>query len=636
MIGEKIGEYIIIEILGEGGFGVVYKAQSPNGKLAAIKVLHKEALENEKVVKKFFHEAMILARLDHPNITKLFEFFPDHDAYAIVMEFIEGTTLKELIGSYSGPMPFSKAMNICQQVLAAFAYAHENGIIHRDIKPGNIMIDKNGAVKIMDFGIAKFSSIVSSETRTTWKWGAPHYMAPERFHEDGVVDMRSDIYSLGVLFHETFTGRKPFDSTDTIRVIFSHLNDLPRDPQEYSKSIPKYVSEAILKALEKEPNKRFNDCREFYQALEGKKETKAAKKARRINQDDDTLIVDEDLAEKVGDLEDGATVLVPEEATRRAVRKAAGKSRHALYRRIAIIVAVGAVLLVGLFFGRNLYEEYIFRGSGNMLPASASVKGKEVTGGVDGRRMVQIPGGEFTMGSDRYSSEKPVQRLGLAPYYVDKLPVANEDFARFVKAAGYVTDAEKAGFGMVREGRRWDRVEGASWKKPMGQKEIGQADNRQPVVQVSYNDALAYCRWAGKDLPTEAQWEKAARGPDGNSYPWGEALPDKKHANFLSPQGALAPVGEYGGGSASVYGVFDMAGNIYQWCKDWYATGQRAFQDPSGPADGQKRVVKGGSFPEGPESLRAANRDRYPPDFSSNLMGIRCACTEVPKGAGTN
>lgn len=620
MIGEKIGEYTIVDTLGEGGFGVVYKAQSPNGKLAAIKVLHKEALENEKVVKKFFHEAMILARLDHPNITKLFEFFPDHDAYAIVMEFIEGTTLKELVGSYSGPMPYGKAMSICRQILDAFAYAHENGIIHRDIKPGNIMIDKNGSVKIMDFGIAKFSSIVSSETRTTWKWGAPHYMAPERFHEDGVVDARSDIYSLGVVFHETFTGRKPFDSTDTIRVIFSHLNELPKDPVQYSKGIPAHVSESILKALEKEPNNRFSDCAEFAHALEGKKGA-AKKKKKRVKEDDDTLIVDDELVDDADALASAETIMVPDETSRKALKKAGAKSRAHLLGRISLIITVLALAALGLLFGKDLYEHFF----GPIPPIiDQAPKGRQAIGYIDGRPLMEIPEGEFTMGSERYSSEKPVQRIRLASFYMDKLPVTNEDFARFVEKTGYVTDAEKAGFSMERKNRSWERVEGASWKNPAGRRDL-------PVVHVSYGDAAAYCKWAGKELPTEAQWEKAARGPDGNAYPWGEALPDRKLANFLSPGGGPVPVGSFGKGSASSFGVWDMAGNVYQWCRDWYATGQRTYQDPVGPDAGEMRVVKGGSYPEGPESLRSADRDRYPPNFSSNLFGFRCACEKVPE-----
>ncbi|RLI52464.1 MAG: hypothetical protein DRP09_17865, partial [Candidatus Thorarchaeota archaeon] len=248
----------------------------------------------------------------------------------------------------------------------------------------------------------------------------------------------------------------------------------------------------------------------------------------------------------------------------------------------------------------------------------------ELPYGKDKSIMIVIPKGTFEMGSDKYSAEKPVQKIYMDDYYIDKFLVTNAQFQKFVEATGYVTDAEKAGGGMVRIGRRWKKVKDATWKMPDGLTPIeGQEDN--PVSQVSYNDASAYCKWAGKDLPTEAQWEKAARGTDGNEYPWGNQDPDDTMANFDNLIGTTTPVKDYEKGK-SPYGMYDAAGNVYQWCKDWYGTGQRAEKNPSGPASGKEHVVKGGSFIEGTESLRSANRDRYKPDYSSYLFGFRCAC----------
>ena len=179
---------------------------------------------------------------------------------------------------------------------------------------------------------------------------------------------------------------------------------------------------------------------------------------------------------------------------------------------------------------------------------------------------------------------------------------------------------------MVRIGRRWKKVEGANWKKPDGLTPIEGKDD-YPVTQVSYNDALNYCKWAGKDLPTEAQWEKAARGPNGNKFPWGDSDPNDTMANFDNIVGSTTPVDTYEKGQ-SYYGAFDMAGNVYQWCKDWYGTGERKEKNPTGPDSGKERVIKGGSFIEGMESLRSANRDRYEPNYSSFLFGFRCAICE--------
>ena len=628
---KTIGEYEILEPLGEGGFGIVYKARANNGILTAIKVLNPQALDNEKVVKKFFHEAMILARLDHPNITKLFEFFPAQDAYAIVMEYVEGITLKEMILSYKGKIPHAKAMDICQQILAAFQYAHENGIIHRDIKPGNIMINDQGVVKIMDFGIAKISSAASSDTRTTWKWGAPHYMAPERFYEDGVIDARSDIYSLGVVFHETFTGRRPFESNDTVRIISCHLNEIPRSLQKYAPEVPEHINQAILKALEKDPNNRFSSCIEFARALsQGPAFTKDH--AFKASEDDATHVVEDDFIDAASE----KTLLSPPAET--AVSKASKATQKPQMLRYLIGLVICACLIAaGHFFHENILD--FFR-----KPQSAQEAGShafhtknaqgywETKHPADGALMVEIPQGEFTMGSDQYDDEKPVQRIFLADYHLDKTPVTNKQFAAFVASTFYVTDAEKNGYGMVRKNRAWEKAPGASWKNPdPSRRPSSHKQDDFPVTQVSYRDAQAYCRWAKKDLPTEAQWEKAARGQNGSVYPWGDNLPDDTRANFNNPDGGLVAVGKFGKNGESAFGVSGMAGNVYQWCRDWYAPGVREYRDPLGPQSGSEAVVKGGSFIEGPVSLRSANRDHYPPDFSSNLFGFRCACKSIER-----
>jgi formylglycine-generating enzyme required for sulfatase activity len=243
----------------------------------------------------------------------------------------------------------------------------------------------------------------------------------------------------------------------------------------------------------------------------------------------------------------------------------------------------------------------------------------------DGSVMVQIDEGEFTMGSDKYSAEKPPQNIAMDTNYIDKYLVTNAQFQKFVDATGYETDAEKEGGGRVRLGRRWKEVSEASWKKPDSLTGIeGREDH--PVSQVSYNDAASYCEWAGKDLPSEAQWEMAARGPDGNEFPWGNSEPDDTTANYDNIVGGTSPVMEYVKGQ-SYYGVQDMGGNVYQWIKDWYATGERAAKNPTGPETGEERVIKGGSFMEGMESMRSANRDRYPPNYSSFLFGFRCAAS---------
>jgi formylglycine-generating enzyme len=283
----------------------------------------------------------------------------------------------------------------------------------------------------------------------------------------------------------------------------------------------------------------------------------------------------------------------------------------------ALVVAVIAFIYSYSSLGEKTEVTIVTKQSGRLDV------GKEFRWPQDGALMVTIPAGTFIIGSDKYSGEKPVQEIYLDEYLIHKFPVTNEQFQKFVEETKYVTDAEKNHSGMVRIGRRWQKVTGATWRTPDGHTSI-EGKGKHPVTQVSWNDAMAYCKWAGKDLPTEAQWEKAARGFDGNEFPWGNTEANDTLANYENHVGITTPVGQYEKGK-SQYGVYDMAGNVNQWCRDWYGTGKRTARNPTGPQKGKEHVVKCGSFLEGGESIRSANRDRYPPEYSSYLFGFRCA-----------
>lgn len=234
--------------------------------------------------------------------------------------------------------------------------------------------------------------------------------------------------------------------------------------------------------------------------------------------------------------------------------------------------------------------------------------------------MIEIPPGAFLMGilhsqaealARKYrhhvswlSGEVPQRTVELPAYRIDKYPVTNAQYAVFCKETGYPPRPH--------------------WGGP----EPPRGLLHHPVTYVNKADAETYAGWAGKRLPTEAQWEKAARGPNGNEFPWGNSDPDDTMANFGNMIESTSPVTDYEKGK-SVYWIQDMAGNVKQWCKDWYGTGERAAKNPTGPESGKERVIKGGSFQEGMESLLSANRDRYEPNYSSFLFGFRCACEEV-------
>jgi formylglycine-generating enzyme required for sulfatase activity len=533
------------------------------------------------------------------------EFFPDGDQYIIVMEYVEGVELKKIIQQHVGPLPFELGMKIANQSLDAFHYAYQNGVLHRDIKPANILINREENCKLMDFGIAKMSSAASHDTAASML--SVHYVPPERFDRTREVDVRSDIYSLGLVLYEVFAGRRPFNATETSQIMFAHLNEIPEPPNKFSPALPQQISNAISKALEKDPDDRFQNFSEFKQAIQiGQDEF-----------DDATTLMDSDeYLEQTIMLVGTAAPAVEKTGT------AAKKSKKGL---MATVAALMVIVIAGAIY-YFLQPEPLPPIEPTPPAPEGGIKNErgfwEFVHPLDGTKMILIPRGEFTMGSDTYSGEKPVQTITMDEYYIDKYLVTNARFQKFVEATGYQTDAEKAGFGMVRIERRWRKVEGANWRLPDGLTAIdGQEEH--PVSQVSYNDALAYCRWAQKDLPTEAQWEKAARGPQGSVFPWGNSEPDNTRANFDRFVGAPTPVTKYEKGQ-SHYGALDMAGNVYQWCRDWYATGERVGQNPAGPESGKERVIKGGSFIEGMESLRSANRDRYEPTYSSFLFGFRC------------
>ena len=245
--------------------------------------------------------------------------------------------------------------------------------------------------------------------------------------------------------------------------------------------------------------------------------------------------------------------------------------------------------------------------------------------GEDGAEMVLVPAGEFVMGSEDYDDEKPRHRVYLDAFYVDKFELTNALFERFVRSTGHQTTAEREGWAYALTGSKWDKVNGAAWKTPQGPG--SSADTSHPVIQVSWQDADAYCRWAGKRLPTEAEWEKAAHGTDGRKYPWGEQWDASRANSSESKLGRTTPVGSYASG-ASPYGAHDMAGNVWEWVADWYDKDyykRSPERNPQGPDSGTSRVLRGGSWYNGPVNLRTAYRYYNSPDYRGDGFGFRCA-----------
>ena len=266
MIGATVAGYRILEKLGEGGMGVVYKAVDTSlDRVVAIKVLGGELARNPELEQRFRAEAKAQASLNHVNLATLYAFLVKDGSAWMVMEYIEGETFAGMI-ERRGPIPAQEAVPLFRQALLGLGYAHRMGIVHRDIKPGNIMVNRQGIVKVMDFGIAKVLGN-RGMTRTGTQMGTAWYMAPEQVTNKG-VDIRSDIYALGITLYEMLSGHVPFESDSDYQVMTDHVNTPPPPPTQFYPYIPQGVVNAVLKALAKDPGARFQTTEEFGAALE--------------------------------------------------------------------------------------------------------------------------------------------------------------------------------------------------------------------------------------------------------------------------------------------------------------------------------------------------------------------------------
>lgn len=261
--GRLLGNrYEIIEKIGNGGMATVYKAKCHVlNRYVAVKILRDEFTTDEEFIKRFEVEAQSAASITHPNIVSVYDVGVDGNLYYIVMELIKGKTLKEIIVEEKGPLPWKWSVNIAIQIASALEIAHRNHIIHRDIKPHNIIITEDGIAKVTDFGIAK---AVSNSTITAFGTtiGSVHYFSPEHAR-GGFTDEKSDLYSLGVVMYEMLTGKVPFDADTPVSVALKHMQEEPKEAKEVNSSIPSAVNDIIMKALKKDTSLRYQNATEM-------------------------------------------------------------------------------------------------------------------------------------------------------------------------------------------------------------------------------------------------------------------------------------------------------------------------------------------------------------------------------------
>ena len=262
-VGELVGDYEVIGTLGAGGIGQVYQVRHAiSQRVEAMKVLL-SVQTGDEVADRFLREIRLLASLDHPNIAALHTAFRHNGEMIMIMEFVEGMTLRGKLGS--GSIMMSQSLDYMRQVLSGLSFAHTKGIVHRDIKPSNIMVTAHDRIKLLDFGLA-FQGLGSDITRTGLILGSLHYMSPEQVMGER-VDHRSDIYSVGVTLYQLLTGRAPIDGSSEFAIASGHLKDIPPDPATINPNIPPKLSAIVMKSMAKSPDDRFQTAERFLEEL---------------------------------------------------------------------------------------------------------------------------------------------------------------------------------------------------------------------------------------------------------------------------------------------------------------------------------------------------------------------------------
>jgi eukaryotic-like serine/threonine-protein kinase len=527
------------------------------------------------------------------------------------MDFVEGITLRTEISRSDEPFTYERILEILVPVCSALAYAHKEGIVHCDVKPANIMIEKSGKVYLSDFGIAHLTE--GATTMTMAGAGTPAYMSPEQIRGEEPTPL-SDIYALGIVLYEMLTGgERPFTGEQASvtgstgeKVRWEQLNLQPTSPRVYNPKISREVEVVVMQCLEKDLDKRYAGAIVLLQMLQ--LPTLAEKPITIVKPP--VLFASPPVAEglKVKSKPD-VPIKVNKPKTKRLPWIIAGVGVALL---LLLLAGIG-MKLVTQAVSDQLNPEQINTISAatveadinhlqpTLTPTLVLDVGSTQISPKDGMVMVYVPPGKFIMGSeDGDSDESPVHTVYLDAYWIDQTEVTNAMYQECV-AEGNCTGGKYYGSNFN--------------------------GDRQPVIEVDWYQAEAYCTWAGRMLPSEAEWEKAARGENGQTYPWGEDT-DPNNANYGNIVGKTTAVGNFSAG-VSPYQAWDMAGNVWEWVNDFYInsyySNQSEWSNPTGPNMSKYRVLRGGAWNYYKEDIRTTNREKYSPNIHANNIGFRCA-----------
>ncbi len=733
--GTELDEYRLGELLGKGGMARVYRGVDVNlRRNVAVKVIDFSHHGDEEYTDRFFREAQAIAQLEHPNIVRLYRYGEDGGMFYMAMQYIEGSDLQTRLAYYrqkGEAFPREDASQIIRGVCGALDYAHEKGIIHRDVKPSNVMLDKNGHAYLTDFGLAM---LANRETKGEI-FGSPLYIAPEQAMSSASVVPQSDLYAVGVILYEMFTGQVPFSNQNPLVLAMQHMSEKPKAPREIKETIDPELETVILRAMAKEPEQRFQTGAELSNALDNA-----------LSVDDLPQLMTMPAAPSIPDAAassrkldlppmPAAVVMTPSQAQAAASAPVAAKEQRGSmgcfigFVTVLLIIAASIITIAVLIVQatpemiketvdevETRYPQVVVEASELLnieteepptammtvtavssptptpsatgttavptpttqsetseaivvppddasvtmtaTPESTSTTTATpgpttlptntptvtptftptpliiVTREQDGMPMVLIPDSSFIMGGpvgseDDYLDEYSRHRVNLDGYYMDLYEVSVAQYAAFLTDIGRYVNACDGWTCLdtqfeTRFSRLTNNVTGGYLAVP--------GFENYPINNVSWYGAKVYCEWVDGRLPTEAEWEFAARGNEDSLYPWGNDLPDETRAVFAAISfNELQPVDSLPDG-VSPFGIYHMAGNVWEWTLDgydpiYYDRIPEPVENPVAPATNSRsaRVIRGGGYNSSAEDLRTSNRDSEGANIRDNPnMGFRC------------
>ena len=592
-------------VIGRGGMGTVYSARDLHMQgqpRVAVKLLSDEFRKNENAVTGLERECRRVRMLAHDAIVRVFEFYNASDQVFITMELLTGEPLDVVIGRHPSGMPFAEGWPMIHAAADALAYAHRQNppYVHYDFKPKNVFLTSEGRIKVLDFGVARAIKSVGGADRSTrlYETAMPGYMTPSYASCEMLAqvepDQRDDVYSLACVAYELLAGTHPFDYRDAMTAFTQHLKPKPIP------SLSAARNRALAKGLAFERADRTPSVEQFIAELDGPSLRQLPIRRRSA-------------------IAAGAAVLIASIAVVAYWKKhpSAGNPPTVIAPQSMSGARVKSLYTLLGIDGPKIDEQQPYPRAG-VLSRVRSAPRRVTLGSTQGQIQAAFDlCRHYSTGCTlrMYADETP-RNVTLAPFTMDATAVSVSEFRRFVDTTGYRTDAEVTGIAYVQKGATLERVRGGNWRNAVN---AGPVSDDLAVVGVSFRDAQTYCSWRQKRLPTEDEWEYAARGPERFMFPWGDDV-----TVALTHRPARPPVND--GPAQGIAGAFrGLAGNVWQWVDT--------------EIDGAK-LLKGGSWLEtNPANIRSAvHRIAEIPGttaFADSASGFRCA-SSVPAWPDAN